>query len=430
MFRPRTVPAIFLLVMAWAGARVQARPVRVTLWISGGASGVLTAGREAPGMLGLLRHWREVEDGGFWLEVGGSPDYAKLAANGRPDVLVPNAESLRIGGFAMIAQAEMPWTFLNAGILPQYPEEKLPGGRSMRLVHSDGPKIHVHGLLDESLPLRVPPQQLRPLQIHDPREALRARLPEIRAEAGVFQALVLPEDAQGGDWSREFPDFPLLIEHPGPMAEVYSLEDGTRLRVRPGRHGRTVVRVDLTWDTVTQRFGPPVAEVVWVRAMGTDGLEVPEAFRSRLRAMHPAPDPGAWASDREFEAAFSRAALRAGAGDLALVPRLRRKEIAYPELPEVWRTAWVEEDDVWVRVRVPAQIARGWRDTEIEGASWWGRIPGGDGEASVLLPGRLAAGDRGETWHLREVLDHPEHDVEILDWTLRDLLPTLWEESR
>ncbi|MCC5848790.1 MAG: hypothetical protein JJU29_11930 [Verrucomicrobia bacterium] len=426
----RAPSAIFLIWMAWACAWVQARPVRVTLWISGGTSGILTAGREAPGILGLLRHQRETDDRGFWLDVGGSPTYAALANNGHPDVLVPNAESLRLGGLPLLVEPEMPWTFLNTGILPQYPGETVPGERAITLNHSDGPRIQVHALLDAELPLQVPPQQLRPLHIQDPREALRARLPEIRGESGVFQVLVLPEHARGGDWSREFPDFPLVIEHAGPIAEVYSLDDGARLRVRPGRFGRTLVRVDLTWDTVTQSFGPPVGEVVWVSAAGADGLEVPDELRARLRPLHQAPDPENWRSDRDFESAFSQAVLARADAELVLIPRLRRNEIVYPEMPEFWRVAWVEEDDVWVKVRVPAPIARSWRDVELAGASWWGRIPGGEGDVTVVMPGRVAAGSGGETWHLREVLDDPEIETEILEMTLRDLLPLSLEESQ
>jgi len=393
---------------------VEARPVQVTLWISGATNQILTAGMEAPGLLGVAEH---VHRGGpgFWVDVGGSADLPLLKLLRSPDALVPTGEILRVAGHTVLHQEELPWTVLNVSTLPQYPEASDPDRPFQLLRHPDGPLLRVIGLLAADTPLQVPPSQLRPLRILDPAASLRAKLPEWRNDAGTLNLLIIPEGADPSEWSSLFPEIPVLIEAPASPPSVIPLEDGGRIRVRPAPHGRAVIRITLTWDTVTKDFRAPVAEIEWVRPPDLAGVRLDASHQLRLRPRSAPPD---LSSVRQT---WGQTLLRRADADMALLPDLSHANaIPHPSLPESWRSSLIPANDGWVLLTLSGEQARQLRQECPPGYLWLGEPRT---QTRIALPMRVAAGLGGDARNFRALLDNPDSRPATLSFTTRDFFP-------
>lgn len=419
--KSNVISRVFSLFLFTALEPLVARPVQVTLWISGGSHGILAAGRQAPGTLGVAARVGESPTPSFWIDVGGSGDFAGLPGHFLPDAAVPGGEALRAGGFSLLQGKSIPWTAINVDILPQYPDAEVPVPSTLLLESPEGAHVRVVGLLADDTPLRVPPQLLRPLRILSPEETLREHLPALRDAPGELLVLVLPEGGDPREWSRMFPDIPLMVEPAAAPAAIVPLDEGRRLRVRPAPHGRAVVRVDLVWDTVARRFAAPDAEIVWVRPASVDLRALPDSFVRRLRPISAPPDTESW-PESKVEDHLSRALLEASSSDAVLLPARRRSPVEIPTLPESWRASWVPVDDSWLRVGVDGETARMLFNHPVDGAKWIGRVSG-SGTRNLLLPTEWAAGAGGAARDLRRVLDDPEARVDLMPFSTRDLLP-------
>lgn len=389
-----------------------ARPVQVTIWISGRSGTLLTAGRAAPGHLGVVAHILREEPEGYWIDHQAGRYSGSLPETLAPHAMIPGMALLYTRGLSDFRDSALPWTALNAGILPQYPEEALPWSPDITLDHPDGARIHLLGLLPENTPLRVPPPLLRPLKIRSPQEEMKSRLPALRT-SGAFLILALPEEGDPADWSRDFPDIPLFIEPASSQPAVIPLDEGRRLRVRPGLHGRAVIRVTLVWDTVRQRFSNPVAEVEWVRPPDLRPLRIPSAMADALRPLPHEPAPG------ERRQIWIDTLLQRGNADTALIPVLPDRPPPYPLAPESWRLHFFPEDFVWIPVDVDAEIHRSWRREDFPGHEWTGRQTG---PVRILLPAPLAAGGTEDTRLLRRPPSASFFPSPPTPFTARDLL--------
>lgn len=400
---------LFLLLSSLTAS---ARPVRITLWISGGTQGQLTAGREAPGRLGIIAHILENDPDGYWIDIGGCRDTAVQNGLPAPQALIPGLELLQTGGLTAIMQADLPWTALNVGILPQYPEVPNPLPTRQDLQHPDGPRMTVIGLLPADTPLRVPPALLRPLRILPPEDALQTVMADLRASP-AFPLVALPEGTDPGEWSRRFPDLPLLIEPPSANPAVISLAEGRRLRVRPALHGRALIRVTLVWDTVRQTFAPPVAEVEWVRAPNLSLLDLPPGLALRLRPLPEAPEPA------DLRNAWIDRLLARSEADTALIPVLPTRPPPHPHSPESWRSHLFPWDFAWIPAVVDADTHRAWRRLDLPGYEWTGKRTGA---ARILLPSPLAAGDGRSPHPFRQPRSSAFTPAPPPPFTARDLL--------
>ncbi len=372
-------------VLLWAGI-LYARILPLTLWVSGGCEGILTAGGDAPGWLGVSRHITAQDPKGFWLDVGGTADAALLMEIGglaRPDAVVPSEATLRFQTAGRLAAAPLPYTALNLAMLPQFPSTDVPVPAFREVEQADELGFRFIGLLSDGAPLRVPPVCLRPLQVLPPETALRAHRIAHPTPDRRIPVVVIPEQADGAAWSRRFPGIPVLVEFPSGRPEVIEMSDGAQLRVRPGRHGRAVIRVTLRWDTVRGAFLPPQADIEWVRRPDLEALDLPAEAVQRLRPL-PA------------EALPVEPLSVANASVLAPAGMLRTDTPTPGEvmLPDAWRIRLLETDTL------PVGLQQGV----------------GESENEVWIPARLAAGNGGDAWlTLRQFLDEiqltPERPV-------------------
>lgn len=411
----RRVPRVFTgCLFLLAGGVVFARVVRETLWISGGAEGLVMGGRVAPGWVGVSRHIEGRGGGGWWMDLDGTRDWDQLAeVEGLrlPDAVAPSEDLLRLRGHEVLTRPA-PWTLLNARPLPQFPEYQVPAPPFREWESSHGFRVRVMALLSETTPLRVPPHALRPLWVFDPESGLRERLASDPAPPDRFTAVALPAGADGSHWSKAFPDVRVLIEPAGARPNVIPLEGGRRLRVRPGLHGRAVIRVDIRWDTVARRFRNPHATVEWVRTPDLEPLDFPEDLVQRLR---PLPD---W-QEPDPDLIFGGLA---DYGNRWLAP----DETEPPEepanaLPDARRVALAPTDTVWTRWRLTASERAALARLDLPATL--DPLPGGTTDA-VLIPSRLAAGNGGdEDWMpLRRFLHGIGVQPDTLPLTSRDLL--------
>lgn len=390
-----------------------ARPVEITLWISGGCNQILTAGREAPGLLGVYEHLRQRDPDGYWIDVGGSLDWPQLPGLRRPDAVIPGTEFLRVAGPSPLLREDLPWSLLNAAGLPQYPPVDVQNLHSSRINHPDGPQLLVHGLLPANTPLLVPPARLRPLRILNPQDSVRESLPAWRAVPSGFSILILPEDDDAAGWSRAFQEIPLLVEPPSGPPAVIPLDQGQRLRVRPAAHGRAVIRVTLVWDTVSREFRPPLAEIEWVQAPSLR-VELPAPARGRLRPLSRPPEVAAVLRQ------FPEVVLQRTGATLALVPELASANIPHPSLPESWKATLVPVNDGWTVLTLPHETARNLARQEVPGHQWAGEVRS---PTLLAVPNRVLAGEGGKFLHIRTLLDSHNHPHLLVDGTTRDFLP-------
>jgi hypothetical protein len=414
--------AFFRTVLAglclFLGTSVWARTVRSTLWISGGLEGILHAGANAPGLLGVLQYRANAADPGFWIDHGGSRDFALLRGLSPellPDAVIPGEDAFRLpGGLGPEADLSR-WTLFNLGILPQFPGGKNPFAESRSLRSADGLPVRVVGLLAEDAPWFIPPQRLQPLRVLEPRARLAQALPVWRAGGPEVRVLALPERADAAEWSLSQPDFDILVLPAAAPAEVVPIDGGRRWRVRPAPHGRALIRVLVSWDTVSRSVTTLEAAVEWIPKPDLEGREWPPALRDRLRPLYPAPEAGRWPNESAARAFLADSLLRKLEAHAVLVPELRRNDVDVPTLADSWKVAWLPRDQAWVKLTADAPVARAWTEKAWLGHHWHVRELPRVGPVTVLLPAELAARS------FRNELDQPA--AEILPWTIRDFLP-------
>jgi len=305
---------------------------------------------------------------------------------------------------------------LNGRGLPQFPEWEPPFPASRDWRHPDGLGVRIWGVLSDRAPLRVPPDRLRPLRVDPALERVRRALLEEPADDETLQVLVLPEDADGSEWSDRVPEVPVLVEHAGGRPAVVPVHGGRQLRVRPGMHGRAVIRVWVSWDTVDQRFGEPKGEVVWVYPPNLERLDVPGEIESRLRGLK-TPEV------RELrEALLARAEVAWMPEGSGAVPDNR--------IPDGRRAELVSRDHVWMRLNANASEVRAWASMALPGGVWIEREGAGRGDLEVLVPASVAAGAGGDAMPIRRWMDAHPWAVEFAGFSTRDLLCPLPEETR
>jgi hypothetical protein len=396
-----------LLILSLATA-ASGREVGITLWVSGGMEGVLMGDRASPGYLSVVSKLMREDPDACWIDVGGTSDWdclGEIPEVKLPDMVIPRENGLRLYGSSVLQHPEIPWTWLNVSALPQFPDEKPPFPPFRIWEQADGARIQVAGLLADEAPLRIPSAKLQPYQVLPTIPRLRDFLTEQPMDRSIFSVLVLPEDGSAAEWSRLAPDFPLLIAPPSNRPRIVEVRDGAQLRVNPGLHGRTLIRVQLYWDTVERRFRDPKAEIVWVRPGHVEGLEVPDCVLPRVRSV----DSGS--SEDLLASLFEHA-------DAVWFPR----DIGSPgdsRLPDARRVAMVPEDDAWLRVTLDDADWNRWR--ELPDSTWREKEDRSGSSVRVLLPARVAAGE-GD-WHspIRRDVVERKGTQEWMSFTTRDL---------
>ncbi len=409
---------VLLGVFGFLGAVVPARTVRTTLWISGGLEGILYAGPQAPGLLGVLQYRADSADPGFWIDHGGSRDLALLRGLSPkllPDAVIPGEDQFRLPGSWIPETAHDTRTLLNLGVLPQFPGAKLPFVPSRSLRSPDGLAIRVVGLLDADAAWHIPPQQLQPLRVLEPGASLAQALPRWRTEGPEVRVLALPERADTTEWSRSQPDFDILILPAAAPAEAVAIDGGRRWRVRPAPHGRAVIRVTVSWDTVSRSVTTLEASVEWVPRPNLEARTWPPAVEDRLRPLHPAPNPTHWPNALSRRVFLAEALLRQADAHAVLMPELARRDVDVPTLADAWKVAWFPRDQAWIRVETDAANARAWTSQTWSGHHWHPREMPRSGPAAILVPADV--GSRP----LRSELE--KASAERLPWTSRDFLP-------
>ncbi|MDF3128598.1 hypothetical protein P0Y35_05270 [Kiritimatiellaeota bacterium B1221] len=403
---------IILLGMRFS-LQLAAREVDLRLWVSGGTQGLVLGSRDCPGWLSVARQLEQEDPEACWVHLGAPPlpdFHRELQGLKFPNILVPGEADFRLQELASFADPKLPFTLLNVDMLPQFPDETVPFSERGIWKQADGVEIHVFGLLSKQAPLRIPADRFRPLQVRDPLGEMRALLTDQPNSASVFPVLVLPEDAEGAEWSTRFPEIPVLILPPGGQSKVIEVQEGKQLRVQPAKFGRSLIRVQIYWDTVTRTFRNPTAEVVWVNAPDLQGLDLPDRIKNRL---HPVSEP----PENHLGVALLRKA------DGVLLPKMKSLKFA-SKLPDAVRVSAVPEDDAWLRVQVPASVWRQWR--QVPETIFFERENLGD-EVEVLVSAKLVAGN-GD-WHSvirQDLLTHDFHG-EWMSFTSRDLILPLEE---
>jgi hypothetical protein len=374
-----------------------AREVTVTFWISGGAEGLLDGGRIAPGWLGLLSQLGDRPEEEIWIDVGGTrhlPELSRMESLRIPDAIVPGESLLRIEGAGFIQSA--PHLGTNLGILPQFPEAERGFQSVITTRHPDGGELRILGLLSEQAPLRIPAAKLRPLRVLPVTQTLRDVFTQDPSPGGLT-IVVLPERMSGSEASMLFPDAQVLVEQPGGAAQVIEVANGARLRVRPGRHGRSVIRVWARWNTVTKTFSAPKAEVVWVQPADYQKLILPDALIAALRdpvTFHPSAVAEVW-WEPEVE---------------SMKEPSRR--------PDAVRAQRIPEDDVWMLAEVPADRWRVWR--QVAGERWTTELERMPRSPRVAFPAGVAAGRGDWSCPIRQDILNGTVQMEELEHTLRD----------
>jgi len=357
-----------------------AREVRVTLWISGGMEGLIAGEQANPGFMAVAQQVARTQGSTLWLDVGGTRDWGCLQAIPGlplPDAVVPTEAAWRLRGPDGLHSTAEPLTLANVIPLPQFPEAEVPFPALLDWEQPDGVRVRVIGALSESAGLRIPLPLREPWALLAAREAVRSLVLENPFSPDTLGVLVIPEGEDVREWSNTMPDFPVLVTQPSAPARVISLDDGKRLRVTPGRGGRSVIRVEVFWDTVRREFRDPVGEVVWVQPADIEALELPDCATERLRIL----------SGGETVSAVNRLLTEAD----AVWARGLSREVTLRGRPDARRAELVPEADAWLSVRLDRSTWRRWR--EADPAAWRTGAGAGGGATRVLVPARIAAGD-------------------------------------
>lgn len=395
-------PLVLLLVL---GLELQAREVGVTIWISGGMQGLVMGSRECPGWLSVSRQLAMEAPGDCWIHLGVPPLAETVDGLKMPDAVVPAEADFRLQGLEQLEARAAEMTLLNVANLPQFPEYRPAFAPVQIWRQADGVEVHVLGLLSDGAPLRIPPDRLRPLQVLPALATVRDYLTEHPIPDHALPVLVLPEEADPAAWSAWLPEFPLLIQPAGSQAKIVDVHNGRQLRVQPAQFGRSLIRVQLYWDTVTRSFRAPTAEAVWVQPPDLQGLPVPKAVRARL-------SPVEMERVRDWRTELMKH------GQAALLPDGQSVRMV-SQLPDAIRASAFPEDEAWIRLRVAAEIWQNWA------ADWQGDVIDqgrGRGEIEVLMTAQTAAGGGGTSLRIRRDLDQSALPLEWMPFTSRDLL--------
>lgn len=395
---------LWLLSLVLLLLRMDAREVDIRLWISGGMQGIVMGSRECPGWLSVARQLEVEDPGGCWIQLGALPFTGAIEGLKQPDAVIPTEGDFRLQGLPWMEESPAPWSLLNAKALPQFPDYT-PAFPPVQIWHqADGVEVHIFGLLSDKAPLRIPPNRIRPLQVTAALASLRQYLTEHPLPENAFPVLVLPEDADPGQWSKWLPEFRLLIQSAGSSAKVIALQNGAQLRVQPARFGRAIIRVQVYWDTVEKRFRNPTAESVWVQSPDLHGVALPRGVVERIRPVEKS-DAGDW-TDKLMTY-----------GDAALLPEVQTHPID-SKLPDALRVSAFPEDHAWMKVRVSVDQWKRWKQ------AW--QSPSFDiltdrgGEVEVLLPAEAAAGDPDSV--IRKDLETMNLETEWMPFTSRDFI--------
>ena len=397
-----------LLLGILFGLSALGREIDVRLWISGGMQGLVMGNRECPGWLSVARQLEQDDPDACWIQLGAPPaDLDSLTVDGLkfPDVVVPVEADFRLKGLDALAEPGIPLTLLNVDRLPQFPDYVPPFLSTYIWRQPDGAQIQVYALISGQAPLRIPADRLRPLQIRSPLEEMREELMEHPLPEEVFGVVVLPEDASASDWSKLLPEFPVHILPAGTHSKVIEVRKGKQLRVQPAKFGRSLIRIQLYWDTVRRRFRDPKAEIVWVNAPDLQGVELSGKLMRHVRPLTELP------SDSLEEALLSHA-------DAALIPEFKDLKIE-SRLPDAVRVAAVPDDHAWVRVTVPRSLWNTWKERP-----GFNAVEHEDrrGDTEVLLTGATVAGSGEWSDLIRQDLLTHEVDREWMTFTSRDLI--------
>ena len=389
--------AVIAVGLAVSSLPLAAREVTVTFWISGGAEGILDGGRTAPGWLGLISELGKRPDEEAWIDVGGTRHFPQLAEIGGqrvPEVIVPGEALLRLEGASFIQSP--PYLATNLGLLPQFPLAERGFQSVIHHRHPDGGSLRILGLVSEQAPLRIPATNLRPLQVLPVQATLRD-LFTTQSAKGTLTVVVLPEGFNGSEASKLFPDAQVVVEPAGGKAQVVDVAEGSRIRVRPGRHGRSIIRVWARWNTVSKTFSAPKAEVVWVNPAEYEGLTLPASLIALLRntiVFSPSQVADVWwnPSQRPMKEPTRR--------------------------PDAIRAQRLPEDDAWRVAEVPMDRWREWK--QVEGARWTTDLQDVPRSPRVAFPAFIAAGRGNWECPIRQDLVNGVVLAEELDHTLRD----------
>lgn len=394
------VSAVVVLLLTFVPC--SARQVTVTLWISGGAEGILDGGRIAPGSLGLLSTLGERSEQEPWIDVGGTrhtPLLDSISSFRGPEAVVPGESLLRVTGQQFLYESPGHWVITNAGILPQFPDTKLPTKHTWEWTHADGGQVRLLSAWSDGLPLTVPADKLRPLQVLPAVETIRTSYLQ---PSSALQVLVMPEGTSGPEWSQMFPDADVVVEPPGGRSQVIEVADGERIRIRPGMHGRSVIRVWARWDTVTKTFAPPKAEVVWVSPCEYNEISLPEELAEQIRTFpeHELPPKTEMIWDPIFRSMKT--------------PSTR---------PDAVRAQLVPQDEAWFLATVPASRWAEWK--HVEGSGWRAVSASQTRSPRVALPAHVVAGRGKVDCPIRKDIHHGSVQGEWLSLTTRDLISRL-----
>lgn len=316
-----------------------------------------------------------------------------------PEILIPGESLLRVQGVEGLTHAGPPWVVTNAGLLPQFPEAEFPVVPEWTWQYADGGSLRVLSVWSDQLPLRVPADFLRPVRVLPAVETIRARY---LAPTDSLEVLVLPEAGDVQDWSRNFPDADVLIEPAGGAPQVVELSDGERIRVRPGTHGRSVIRVWARWDTVTRSFASPKAEIVWVSPCEYTGLDLPADLAESLRDL----------TGKTFPEGVN----------VFWEPEWRKQDQP-SHRPDAVRAQRMPADERWMVAEVPASRWTVWR--EVEGERWSRLGTTESRSPRVALPASAVAGRGRWDCPVRQDLLNGTVRGDWLELTTRDLIPRL-----
>ncbi|WFB35390.1 hypothetical protein P3T73_14610 [Kiritimatiellota bacterium B12222] len=389
---------------------LQGREVDFRLWISGGMQGVVMGNAQCPGWLAVSKQLKDEDPDACWIQVGAPPLPEPLAGLKVPDAVIPREIDFRLQGRAALEAMPYAWSVLNLDMLPQFPDQLVGFPRVQRWKQVDGVEVLVFSLLSEQAPLRIPADRIRPLQVTPALKSIRAYLSEHPLAENEFPVLVLPEDANASDWSTWLPEIPLLVQPAGGMVKVIEVQEGKQLRVQAGKYGRSVVRVQVYWDTVSRRFRSPTAEGVWVYPRELLGVDIPESLLPRL---HPVSE------EQDIQVGEALLAY----GDAVLLPFQKRIAID-SRFPDALRLAAVPVDQAWMKVQIPRRVWTQWKQLpgyevfEVE------HLPE---TLELLITAETAAG--GGEWMspIRQFLLTEDFSKIWMPFTTRDLIWTAQE---
>ena len=390
---------IAVLLLLFIPALAHARQVTVSFWVSGGAEGILDGGRVAPGWIGLLSQLGDRPQDEPWIDVGGTRHLdalQEIQSFRLPEAIVPGETLLRIKGFSFLEKFPAKWVVTNVGLLPQFPDQQLPLNPSWEWTHPDGGSLRVLSAWSDQLPLHVPSDRLRPLMVTPAMEGIRSMY--IKPH-DALEVLVIPEGEDGSVWSKTFPDADVVILPPGGAPRVIEVAKGNRIRVRPGMHGRSVIRVWAKWDTVEKTFSSPKAELVWVRQPDYAKIDLSEELSALIREL--------------------------GSGDVLKdvdviwMPEVKRMKTETTR-PDGIRAQRVPQDDSWMIVQVPSAHWSEWK--KVPGARWRWLSDSKPRSPRVALPARVVAGRGVWDCPIRQGILTGDVTGTWLPTTTRDLL--------